>query len=56
MASAPQTANRYAYATRNPVRSRDPSGHFVQAGFRFAPTVIQIALLTNPVTATIFAV
>ncbi len=31
VASAPQTGNRYAYATSNPLRYSDPSGHFVQA-------------------------
>jgi RHS repeat-associated protein len=31
VASAPQTANRYAYATDNPLRYTDPSGHFIAA-------------------------
>lgn len=31
MASAPQTANRYAYGLNNPLRYTDPSGHFVQS-------------------------
>ncbi len=44
MASAPQTANRYSYATNNPFRYSDPSGRFIQAAIDNPGEVLGFAL------------
>ena len=53
VASAPQTGNRYSYATSNPLRYTDPSGHFVNAAIAVAPTLIETAMMFNPVGAAL---
>ena len=53
VASAPQTGNRYAYATANPLRYTDPSGHFVQTIIDNPLTVVEIAMTFNPVGAAL---
>lgn len=53
VASAPQTGNRYAYATANPLRYTDPSGRFVQTIIDHPAVLVEFAALFNPVTATI---
>ena len=53
--SAPQTGNRYSYAGSNPLRYTDPSGRFANALVTIAPTVVELLLYTNVVTAVILA-
>jgi RHS repeat-associated protein len=53
VASAPQTGNRYAYATANPLRFTDPSGRFVNAALAVLPTLAEMAITFNPVGAAI---
>jgi RHS repeat-associated protein len=53
VASAPQTGNRYAYATANPMRYRDPSGHFVQTIIAHPGVLVELVAYLNPLTALI---
>jgi RHS repeat-associated protein len=53
--SAPQTGNRYSYATSNPLRFSDPSGHFVQAVIDHPWTVVEIIVSFNPVGALVIS-
>ena len=48
LALAPQTANRYAYALANPLRYRDPSGHFVTNIVANPRAWLGIASFANP--------
>lgn len=55
VASAPQSANRYAYAQNNPFRYTDPSGHFVTAVGAHAPLFASIFLQSIPVVGDAYS-